>query len=115
MFTPSLGPAKPPICWVKGKGKFRLMKARTGSRGIALFSDHGTGWGWVVNYTPRPLYPLERDTVPIVQEAGWAHGLSGGVRKISPRPGFGPRTVQPVPSSYTHYAIPTHLFIEDGR
>jgi hypothetical protein len=24
--------------------------------------------------TPRPLYSLERDPVPIVQEAGWAPG-----------------------------------------
>ena len=30
--------------------------------------------GWVVNATPRPLYPQERDLVPIVQEAGWAPG-----------------------------------------
>jgi len=30
--------------------------------------------GWVVNTTPRPLYPRERDSVPIVQEAGWAPG-----------------------------------------
>jgi hypothetical protein len=27
--------------------------------------------GWMVNSTPRPLYPRERDPVPIVQEAGW--------------------------------------------
>ena len=30
--------------------------------------------GWVVNATPQPLYPQERDTVPSVQEAGWAPG-----------------------------------------
>jgi hypothetical protein len=30
--------------------------------------------GWVVNATPRPLYPQERHTVPIVQEGGWAPG-----------------------------------------
>ena len=29
---------------------------------------------WMVNIRPRPLYPWERDTVPIVQEAGWAPG-----------------------------------------
>jgi hypothetical protein len=27
-----------------------------------------------VNATPQPLYPRERDPVPIVQEAGWAPG-----------------------------------------
>jgi hypothetical protein len=30
--------------------------------------------GVVVNSTPRPLYPRERDPVPIVQDAGWAPG-----------------------------------------
>ena len=33
-----------------------------------------TRWGWVVNVTPWPLYPQERDPVPIVQEAGWSPG-----------------------------------------
>jgi len=28
----------------------------------------------VVNATPQPLYPRERDPVPILQEAGWAPG-----------------------------------------
>ena len=30
--------------------------------------------GWVVNATPRPPNTRERDTVPILQEAGWAPG-----------------------------------------
>jgi hypothetical protein len=29
--------------------------------------------GWMVNATPRPLYP-SNDLVPVVQEAGWALG-----------------------------------------
>jgi hypothetical protein len=29
---------------------------------------------WVVNATPRLLHPRERDTVPILWEAGWAPG-----------------------------------------
>jgi hypothetical protein len=32
------------------------------------------GVGRVVNATPRPLYPQERDPVTIVQETGWAPG-----------------------------------------
>jgi hypothetical protein len=31
--------------------------------------------GWVVNATPRPLYPGVRDPVPIVEEAAWVPGL----------------------------------------
>jgi len=30
--------------------------------------------GWVVNVTPRLLYPEKRVPVPIVQEAGWGSG-----------------------------------------
>jgi hypothetical protein len=42
--------------------------------------------------------------VPIVQEAGGPQARYGQVRKISPPPGFYPRTVQPVASRYTHWA-----------
>ena len=30
--------------------------------------------GWVVNATPRLLYPQERDPAPTVDEPGWAPG-----------------------------------------
>ena len=40
---------------------------------------------WVVNATPRPLYPWERDPVPIVQEAVWAPGpVWTGAVDVSP-------------------------------
>ena len=35
-------------------------------------------------------------------------GRSGRVGKTSPSPGLDPRTVQPVASRYTDYAIPAH-------
>jgi hypothetical protein len=39
----------------------------TGIRGIAnSFFNNGATWGWVVNATPRPLYPRERDPVSIL-------------------------------------------------
>jgi hypothetical protein len=44
-------------------------------RGIApLFHDRGTRSGWVVSSTPRPHFTPGKDTVPILQEAGWAPG-----------------------------------------
>ena len=64
--------------------------------------------GWVVNATPRPLYPWERNPVPIVLEAGWA---PGPVRRISHPPGFDHRIVQPVVSLYTDWAITAHYLI----
>jgi hypothetical protein len=38
------------------------------------FLDHGTGKGWGVSVTPRPLFNPGKDPVPIVQEVGWAPG-----------------------------------------
>jgi hypothetical protein len=49
----------------KVKVKFTLeqaTKAQRGSRGTAQlysFLNLGVRWGWVVNATPRPLYPRE--------------------------------------------------------
>ena len=40
--------------------------------------------GWVVNATPRPLYP-GKDPVPTVQEAGWAPGpVWTGAENLAP-------------------------------
>ena len=53
--------------------------------------------GWVVNVTPRPLYHRERPvTHPLYIRLGGPLDRSGWVRKISPTPGFNPRTVQSV-------------------
>ena len=41
--------------------------------------------GWVINATPRPLYPREIDAVPIVQGAGFAPGpVWTGAEKRAP-------------------------------
>ena len=54
---------------------------------------------------PAALYPR----YPLYRRLGGTQGRSGQVRKISPPPGFDPRTVQPVASRYTDYATrPTH-------
>ena len=57
--------------------------------------------GWVVNTTPRPLYPWERPGAYCT--GGWVGpraGLDGCGKSYLP-PGFDPRTVQPVASRYT--------------
>jgi hypothetical protein len=69
--------------------KFTLeeaMKAQRGRRIIALlFFNLGARWGWVVNATPWPLYPRERDPLSIEQEAGWAPELVWtGVENLAP-------------------------------
>jgi len=65
---------------------------------------------WVINVSTQPLYPRERDLVPILQEAGWAPRpvWTGAENIVSPE--FNPRTVQPVTSCCTDYAVPTHHY-----
>jgi hypothetical protein len=43
---------------------------------------------------------------------GWEGPRTGldGMLKISTPPEFDPRTVKPVASRYTYWAIPTHIF-----
>jgi len=61
----------------------------------------------------RPLFTPGDDTVPIVQEAGWAPGpVSTGLENLVP-PGLDPRTVQPVASRYTDWATPPTQHNED--
>ena len=67
----------------------RLCTGRTahrGSRGIALsFHDHGTRRGWGVSVTPRAIFTPGQDSVPIVQEAGWASGpVWTGAENLAP-------------------------------
>ena len=53
------------------------------------------GGGWSTPHFGR-FTPEKR---PIVQKVRWAHVDECG--KVSPAPGFDPRTVQPVGSRYT--------------
>jgi hypothetical protein len=46
---------------------------------------------------------------PLYRRLGGPKGRCGRVRKIPPPKGFDPRTVQPVASRYTDWAIPAHI------
>jgi hypothetical protein len=63
---------------------------------------------WVVNATPRPFYLRERNSVPIVQEAGWAPGPVWMGAKNSATTGVRSRTVQAVASRYIDWTILAH-------
>jgi hypothetical protein len=56
-------------------------------------------------HAPAALAPV-MTRYPLYRKVGGSQGLSGQVRKISPHPGFDHRTVQPVASCSTNYAIP---------
>ena len=68
------------------------------------FMTSALRWGWVVSATSRPLYARGKTRYPLYRRMGRPQGRSGRVRKISPSPGFDPRTVQPVASRYTDWA-----------
>ena len=63
------------------------------------------------HHAPATL-PPGKTRYPLYRRLGGPQGRSGPVRKISPPPGFDPRTVQPVASRYTDWAIPA-AFIQD--
>jgi len=86
----------------------RLCTGRTahrGSRGIALlFLDHGTRRGEGLASRPDRSLPPGKTRYPLYRRLGGPQGRLGQVRKISPPPGFEPRTVQPVAIRYTDWA-----------
>ena len=56
-------------------------------------------------HAPAAL-PPGKSRYPLYWRLGGPQGRSGRLQKISPAPGFNPRTVQPVASRYTARAIP---------
>jgi len=53
--------------------------------GEVLFLDKGTRRGWGVSVTPRPLFTLGKDPIPIVQEAEWTPGpVWTGAENLAP-------------------------------
>ena len=81
------------------------MKIQRGSRDIAGLFNLGARWGWVVNATPRPLYPREG---PGTHCTGVWVGPRAGPDwsgKFRLRTGFDLRTVRSVASRYTDSAI----------
>jgi len=52
---------------------YALVRATTGT--VYSFFNTDVRWGLVVNITPRPLYPREREPLPLC-EAGWALGTA---------------------------------------
>jgi hypothetical protein len=68
------------------------------------------------------VLPPRKTRYPLYSRRGGPQGRSGGARKISPLPGFDPRTVQPVASRYTDWANPAlwkrayyrNIFLDKG-
>ena len=58
-------------------------------------------------HAPAALHQGE-SRYALYRRLGGLRGRYGRLRKISPPPGFDPRTVQPVASRYTDWAIAAH-------
>jgi len=106
---------------VKGKVMCTLVQAprlctgriaHRGSRGIALlFLDHGTKGGEGSASRPGRSLPPGKTRYPLYRRLGGPQGRSGQVWKISPSPGFDPRTVQPLASRNMDWATrPTFIY-----
>ena len=81
----------------------QVTKAQKAGRGIALlFPKHDIRWGLMAKATSQQLYPpVKRSGTYFTGGLCGPRRRSGRVSKISPSPGFDPRTVQPVTSRYT--------------
>jgi hypothetical protein len=67
----------------------------------------------VQRHAPAAL-PPGKTRYPLYRRLGGSQCRSERVRKISPPPGFDTRTVQPVASRYTDWAIPAHVCFYDA-
>jgi hypothetical protein len=100
------------LCIETANSTLEMPRRPRGEVEVYLYSfcNLGAGWRWVVNATPRLLYPWEREPVPIAQKAVWASGLfPGGYGKSRPYRGLNPGSSSPYHSRYTEYAIPAVL------
>jgi hypothetical protein len=75
------------------------------SKKLAAWHEKEVG-GQHQHHTPRHFTP-GKDSVLIVQEAGWASEPVWPWQKLSPQLGFDLQTVQPVVSHCTDWAVPT--------
>jgi hypothetical protein len=78
---------------------------------LYFFMTYGTRREWGVIVTPQPLFTPWKTRYRTYSGLGGQQDRYGHVRKISPPPGFDPRTVQPVTRRCTDWA--TRLTIDD--
>jgi hypothetical protein len=86
------------------KADFTLEQVTKGESGSLFNLDNS--WRWVVNDTPRPIYRQEWTGI---DRTGWWMDPRAGLDRCGKsrhKPGFDPRTVQPVASRYADWDIP---------
>jgi hypothetical protein len=63
-------------------------------------------------HSPAALSPGKTQH-QLYRRLGVPQGRFGGVQKISRQQGFDPRTIEPVASCYTDWAIPVHVVLNN--
>jgi hypothetical protein len=97
---------------IRYKANFALEQATKTKRysctlSLTLALDRVVGQ----HYTPANL-PSGKSGYPLYRKLSGPQGRSGWVQKISPSPGFGPRTIYPAASRYTDcWAIPATIHV----
>ena len=99
---------------VQGKGKGHPITGHEGPeveyRYSSTLSSNSALDGGVGGQRHAPAaLPPRKTGYPLYRRLGGSRGWSWQVRKISPLPGFDPRTVQPVASRYIDWAIAAHI------
>jgi len=64
---------------------------------------------------PSRSLPPEKTQYPLYRRLGGTQGQSGQAWKISPPPGFDPRTIQPIASHYTDYTYTVQIKHTSGN
>jgi hypothetical protein len=90
-------------------GRFHLVVGHNGPQGdyrysSTLFLTSALEGGEGSASRPGRKLPTGKTRYPLYRRLDGPEGRSGQVRKISPPPGFDPRTAQSVGSRYTDYA-----------
>ena len=80
----------------RGKAEVKLQPIRS----------LGARWGGWSTPRPRRFTSGKETPYPLYIRLGGSQGRSEWARKVSPPPGFDPRTIQHIASRYTDYAIP---------
>ena len=93
----------------------RVNRKGEAALSYATNAYRGTRWRWLVNSTPRPLYPLKEAEAPIVKEAGWSPEpvwtFWGREDYLVPAGTRTSGSSSPFPSSFTNYPNPGPYFM----
>ena len=85
--------------------KGRSLTCHAGTEGQYRCTSAVGGCGWLTS-RPCRFAPGKDTRYPLYRSLGRPPGRCGRVQKISPQPGFDPRTMQPIASRYCDWTIP---------